>query len=77
MPSVQIKGVPDAVHAVFRQRAARSHQSLQEYLLQLLMKEASVPTLEEIFDRIDATPGGASVSFELAAELMRDDRAGH
>ncbi|MGH3595358.1 MAG: FitA-like ribbon-helix-helix domain-containing protein, partial [Mycobacterium sp.] len=32
MPSVQIKDVPENVHRVLRERAARAHQSLQEYL---------------------------------------------
>jgi plasmid stability protein len=77
MPSVQIKGVPEPTHAVLRQRAARAHQSLQEYLLNLLISEAAVPTVDEVFDRIDARHTGATLGFELAAETIRDDRAGH
>jgi hypothetical protein len=30
MPNVQIKNVPETAHAVLRERAARSRQSLQE-----------------------------------------------
>jgi antitoxin FitA len=40
MPSVQIKDVPDEVHAVLRRRAALNGQSLQEYLLDRLACEA-------------------------------------
>lgn len=54
MPSVQIKDVPDDIHAVLRQRAAAAHQSLQEYLRSRLIAEASRPTLEEILDRAGA-----------------------
>ncbi|MFT3851427.1 MAG: hypothetical protein QM733_01585 [Ilumatobacteraceae bacterium] len=54
MPSVQVKDVPDDVHAVLRIRAAGAGQSLQEYLLKLLSDEARTPTLEEVFARIEA-----------------------
>ena len=33
MPGIQVKNVPDDVHAVLRRRGAASGQSLQEYLL--------------------------------------------
>ncbi|MGH8791780.1 MAG: FitA-like ribbon-helix-helix domain-containing protein [Stackebrandtia sp.] len=36
MKNVQVKGVPDDVHRVLRQRAAAAGMSLQEYLLQQL-----------------------------------------
>src|SRR5271155_2008308 len=50
MPSVQIKDVPDEVHAVLRQRAAAAGQSLQEYLLGRLVADASRPTLDEVLE---------------------------
>jgi plasmid stability protein len=73
MTSVQIKGVPEETHAVLRQRAARAHQSLQEYLLGLLVREASAPTLDEVLDRADHRTGG-TLSFSQAAQAVRDDR---
>ena len=73
MTSVQIKGVPEDTHAVLRARAARAHQSLQEYLLGLLMREASVPTLDEVLDRVEQRTGGA-LSFPQAVQAVRDDR---
>jgi plasmid stability protein len=48
MVSVQIKGVPEQIHAVLRQRAARAHQSVQEYLLGVLVLEAGTPNLDEV-----------------------------
>lgn len=53
MPTVQVKNVPDDVHAVLRRRAADAGQSLQEYVLKLLSDEARTPTLEEVFARIE------------------------
>jgi hypothetical protein len=71
MPSVQIKDVPEATHAVLRRRAAMAHQSLQEYLLAKLIEEASTPSLDEVLDRA----GGRSLSFRDAVAAVRDDRA--
>jgi plasmid stability protein len=74
MPSVQIKDVPDETHAVLRQRAAASHQSLQEYLLARLVDEASRPTLDEVLDRAGGRAGG-SVPLKAAASTLRVERA--
>jgi plasmid stability protein len=46
MPSVQVKDVPEDVHATLRRRAAVAGQSLQEYLLARLVNEARSPTLD-------------------------------
>jgi plasmid stability protein len=73
MTSVQIKDVPEETHAVLRQRAARAHQSLQEYLRSRLIEEAAMPTLEEVLDRAGNRSGG-SVSFSVAVSAIRSDR---
>jgi plasmid stability protein len=75
MKSVQIKNVPEETHAVFRVRAARAGQSLQEYLLDLLTSEAARPTVDEVLDRIGAR-GGSSIGIEAAVEAVRHDRDG-
>lgn len=58
MPNIQVKDVPAEVHAVLRDRAAASHQSLQEYLLQLLAELTARPTMAEVLARVGARPGG-------------------
>ena len=73
MTSVQIKSVPDDVHATLRRRAAASGQSLQEYLLGRLIAEARQPTLDELFDRVGERSGG-SVGFADAVQALRADR---
>jgi plasmid stability protein len=75
MTSIQIKDVPDGVHAILRARAAADGKSLQEYLLGRLVEEASGPTLEEVLDRAGGRAGG-SVSFEVARAFVRLDRDG-
>jgi hypothetical protein len=73
MPSVQIKDVPEETHAVLRRRAAAARQSLQEYLLAILVQETNTPTLDEVLDRAGGRAGG-SVPFGVAAQAIRDDR---
>ena len=73
MPTVQIKNVPDDVHLVFRQRAAKAGQSQQEYLLKLLIDAARQPTLEEVFERIEQRTGGG-ITPAFAVEAIRADR---
>jgi plasmid stability protein len=76
MPSVQIKDVPEETHAELRRRAAAAHQSLQEYLLSLLMAQASRATLEEVLERAGGRAGG-SLSFKAAAAAVRAGRGRH
>jgi plasmid stability protein len=73
MPSVQIKNVPPKVHRVLRRRAAASGQSLQEYLLAQLIRQAETATLEEVLDRAGGRSGG-SLGFDFAADSLRADR---
>lgn len=73
MPSAQIKNVPEDTHRVLRERAARAHQSLQEYLRSRLIADASQPTVDELFDRV-ATRHGGRVSFSAAMSHVRAER---
>ena len=73
MPSIQIKDVPEAVHAVLRRRAATAGQSLQEYLLARLRDDAETPTLTEVFDRIEHHTGGKLRAAD-AVRAIRSDR---
>ena len=73
MPSIQIKDVPDDIHAVLRKRAAMGGQSLQEYLLARLTDDARTPTIEEVFERIGHRTGG-TVGLKAAARAVRADR---
>jgi antitoxin FitA len=81
MVSIQIKHVPDETHAVLRRRAAEAHQSLQEYLLAMLIEDASSPTNAEIFDEIEAEfqreGEGLKLTPQEIADLIREDRESH
>src|SRR5688572_24485176 len=73
MPSIQVKDVPDDVHATLRRRAAVAGQSLQEYLLARLVDDATTPTLDELLDRAGGRAGGRA-GFRAAASAVRADR---
>lgn len=73
MPNIQVKDVPDEVHATLRRRAANAGMSLQEYLLARLAEDASTPTLDEVLDRAGGRAGG-HVSLETAVAVIRADR---
>ena len=73
MATIQVKNVPDAVHAELRKRSAAAGQSLQEYLLARLIEQASRPTLDEVLGRAGARTGG-SISFDSAVEVLRSTR---
>lgn len=73
MPSIQVKDVPDDVHATLRRRAAGAGQSLQEYLLARLAEEAATPTVAEVLERAGGRAGGRA-PFDAAVAAVRADR---
>jgi plasmid stability protein len=73
MVSVQIKDVPEAVHAELRRRAAAVGKSLQEYLLGRLTDEVKYPPVDEVLERAGKRRGGR-LSFGTAVSSVRHDR---
>ena len=66
---VQIREVPDEVHATLKSRAVLSGMSLSEYLRSMLEREASRPTPEELTARIRAR--GTPPELESSAATVR------
>ncbi|MEO3976968.1 hypothetical protein [Streptomyces sp. CAU 1734] len=62
MAVVQVRDLPPDVVDTLRVRAARAHQSLQGYLLQLLIDHASTLTPAEAAERARDIAGRCSVS---------------
>lgn len=73
MPSIQVKDVPEHVHATLRSRAAGAGMSLQEYLLARLVEDANTPTLDEVLNRAGGRAGG-DVPLAAAVRAVRNDR---
>jgi plasmid stability protein len=72
MPSVQIKDVPEDVHAILRRRAAAAGQSLQEYLLTQVSEQARTPTLDEVLDRAGGRAGGRLRAGDAVRTIRRE-----
>lgn len=64
MTDVTIRRVPDSTLTTLKARAAQAGKSLQAYLLDLIVREASRPTLAEVTSRAEA---------EASASLSTDD----
>lgn len=75
VPNIQIKNVPEDVHAVLTARAAKAGQSLQAYLWNRLVNEARQPTVAEVMDRA-RTRSGSKVTSEDIVEIIRSHREG-
>ena len=80
MATIQIKHVPDDVHRKLRTRAANSGKSLQQYMLDVVCKQADIVTIEEMIarKRADAIAyGETSIDRDLVVEIIRADRESH
>jgi plasmid stability protein len=53
MTAITIREVPDTILETLKGKAAKGGQSLQAYLLDLVTREASTPTLAEMMTRLD------------------------
>jgi len=72
MGHIQIRNVPDDVHRTLKARAAASGMSLSEYLLGEVTRLASLPTLDEMVERLRTRPR-ARLS-RPPEELIRETR---
>lgn len=71
MVAVTIRDVPDHVRAELAARAARSGQSLQEYLHGVLVHLTNKPTLDEVVARARARVAVTGVRLDPEA-IMAD-----
>ncbi len=74
MPNVQIREVPDEVHEALVCKAELAGQSLQQYLSAQLALIATIPTVDEVIDRIERRLKGR-VSRASAVAALQDERA--
>lgn len=58
MPNVQIREVPDEVHAALVRKAALAGQSLQQFLSAQLEVLATATTVDEVIRRIERRQKG-------------------
>ena len=58
--TIEIRNVPDDVHAELRIRAARAGMSLSDYALAQLERTTEKPPISEVLERASKRPGGAT-----------------
>jgi plasmid stability protein len=71
LKTIQIRNVPESVHATLRVRAAGAGVSLSDYALAELERVAERPPVSDVLRRAGSRAGGAP-----AAEIVAAVRAG-
>jgi antitoxin FitA len=72
--TIQIRNVPDAVHATLRTRAAATGVSLSDYALAELERVAERPAISDVLRRAGSRSGGAAGGDIVAAVRAGRDR---
>ena len=72
--TIQIRGVPDDVHATLRVRAAQAGLSLSDYLLQQIEGIARRPAIAEVLLRADRRPRPLDLDAETVLDEVRRAR---
>jgi plasmid stability protein len=68
---IQIRNVPEDARRALKARAAARGESFNEYLLKLLIEDASRPTVREVLAR---AAGRSEQATESSVETVRRDR---
>lgn len=71
---IQIRNVPDDVHAQLKARAAANGQSLSDYVLEHAVRLAARPAIADVLLRAGRRPGGVVDSATIVAAI-RDSRS--
>jgi antitoxin FitA len=72
--AIQIRDVPDDVHAVMRARAAAAGMSMSEYLRSELVRLAATPTMDEWLARVAAHPPVTGITTQEIVDIIREAR---
>lgn len=72
MPNVLIRDLPEGVHAKLQERAARSGQSLQQYLTGELRRLADRATVDEVLALAARRSGGRVGMAQAVADLAEE-----
>jgi plasmid stability protein len=74
--TLQIRDVPDDVHATLRSRAAAAGLSLSDYALRALAEVAARPAVSDVLKWASERSGGASTADIVAAVRRERDARG-
>ncbi|MFF0055103.1 hypothetical protein ACFYRI_12000 [Streptomyces microflavus] len=74
MATIHLREVPDETMTTLKVRAARSGQSLQAYLLQLLVGEAALLTPEEAAEQARGIAARGQVTADDVTDVLAEMR---
>lgn len=70
--TLQVKNLPDELHASLRERAAREGLTLSDYVTRLVRRDLRRPALNEWLDALTAHPVRAEVDVVALLDQVRD-----
>ncbi|RNL65530.1 hypothetical protein EFK50_05325 [Nocardioides marmoriginsengisoli] len=73
-PSLQVRNVPEDIHAELRRRAEMFGMSLSDYVLQLLTEVASRPTVAEVLQRSAERGDPPGITGQDVVDIIRRGR---
>ncbi len=74
MPHIQIRNVPENVHAEMVRRADRRGQSLQQYLLDELTRMTDHADIDELIEKLDSMTHEVGFTMQDTVDAIRADR---
>ena len=72
MPTLQVRNLSEATHKELRVRAIQANQSLSDYVASQLDSLTAVPSIADVYARLDQW--GPTAEDAGAAELLRQER---
>jgi antitoxin FitA len=74
MATLQVKNVPDDVHAALRQRADREGTTLSELVIRMLRRELALPSMAEWLGDVSRRPAqDRDIDIESLLDAVRDE----
>jgi plasmid stability protein len=74
MSAIQVKNVSPELHAQLRARARAEGRSLSDYVLDVLRRDLSLPTMREWLDRLGRDEPVTDISSERIVQTIREGR---
>ena len=74
MSAIQVKGVPEALHAELRRRAEEEGMSLAEYVLDVLRRDLTVPGQRQWLERLGSREPVRTTGVLDALDAARAER---
>lgn len=72
--NLTLRAIPARVRAKLTARAKARHQSLNAYLIEVLTREADIPTMSEVLAYIEAVRRPTGLTGEDAVAAVREAR---